>query len=76
MEVTYPDRRKGQVVYDESEAKVFARRLDAFDTWSVGKIRIPYTRHVTNTSVTELSVRHSDHQETGGDLEGARVPPG
>jgi len=64
------------VVYDESEAKVFARRLDAFDTWSVGKIRIPYTRHVTNTSVTELSVRHSDHQETGGDLEGARVPPG
>jgi len=22
-----------------------------------------------------LSVRRSDHQETGGDLEGARVPP-
>jgi len=26
--------------------------------------------------ITELSVRCSDHQETGGDLEGARVPPG
>ena len=26
--------------------------------------------------ITELSVRHSDHQETGGDLEGARVPLG
>jgi len=26
--------------------------------------------------ITELSVRRSDHQETGGDLEGARVPPG
>jgi len=26
--------------------------------------------------VTELSVRRFDHQETGGDLEGARVPPG
>jgi len=25
--------------------------------------------------ITELSARHSDHQETGGDLEGARVPP-
>jgi len=26
--------------------------------------------------ITELSVRRCDHQETGGDLEGARVPPG
>jgi len=26
--------------------------------------------------ITELSVRRSDHQETGGDPEGARVPPG
>jgi len=26
--------------------------------------------------VTELSVRHFNHQETGGDLEGTRVPPG
>jgi len=26
--------------------------------------------------ITELSVRRFDHQETGGDLEGARVPPG
>jgi len=25
--------------------------------------------------ITELSVRRSDHQETGGDLEGARLPP-
>jgi len=25
--------------------------------------------------ITELSVRRSNHQETGGDLEGARVPP-
>jgi len=34
--------------------KALARRLDAFDTWSVRKIiRIPYTRHVTNASVRE-----------------------
>ena len=26
--------------------------------------------------ITELSVRRSDHHETGGDLEGARVPLG
>ena len=26
--------------------------------------------------IIELSVRRSDHQENGGDLEGARVPPG
>jgi len=26
--------------------------------------------------ITELSVCSSNHQETGGDLEGARVPPG
>jgi len=25
--------------------------------------------------ITELSVRRSDYQGTGGDLEGARVPP-
>jgi len=25
---------------------------------------------------TKLSVRHSNHQETGGDLEGTCVPPG
>jgi len=76
---------------------------DALDTLSLRKkIRIPYTRHVTNASVREttgcppvwsiiktkppllwpcsmfrfLSVHRSGHQETGGDLEGARVPPG
>jgi len=26
--------------------------------------------------ITKLSVRRFDQQETGGDLEGARVPPG
>ena len=26
--------------------------------------------------ISKLSVRRSDHQETGGDLEGTRVPPG
>jgi len=30
----------------------------------------------TDITVRELSVRRSDHQETGGDLEGARAPPG
>ena len=87
-----------------------ARRLDAFDTWSLRKIlRIPYTRHVATLLsgrppaavqfrvslkqegsassatwhvqipgkiITKLPVHRSDHQETGGDLEGARVPPG
>jgi len=36
--------------------KALARRLDAFDTWSLRKIlRIPYTRHVTNASVRETT---------------------
>jgi len=36
--------------------KALARRLDAFDTWSLPKIlRIPYTRHVTNASVKETT---------------------
>jgi len=38
------------------------------------------TRHVQipGKIITELSVsvRRLDHQETGGDLEGTRVPPG
>jgi len=30
---------------------------------------------ISGKIIAELSVRRSDHQETGGDLEGARVPP-
>jgi len=39
----------------------------SFATWHV---------HIPGKIITELSVRRSDHQETAGDLEGARVPPG
>jgi len=97
-----------------------ARRLDAFDTWSLrknpsdpeystryqrfcqGDYRLPsslqyhwnknaasllwpvsdplllasWRVQIPGKIMTELSVRRSDHQETGGDLEGARVPHG
>lgn len=44
-----------------SITKAFARRLDVFDTWSLGKIlQIPYTRHVMNASVRETTGRPPD----------------
>jgi len=71
MEVTYLGRHKVTklrlyrayvlpVLVYVSEAwtitKALARRLDAFDTWSLRKIlRILYTRHVTNSSVRETT---------------------
>ena len=37
-------------------AKPLAKRLDAFDTWSLRKIlRIPYTRHTTNDTVRGIT---------------------
>jgi len=32
--------------------------------------------HIPDKIIIELSVRRSDQEETGGDLEGAHVPPG
>jgi len=39
-----------------SVTKTLARRLDAFDSWSLRKIlRIPYTRHITNALVRQTT---------------------
>jgi len=44
----------GSEAWNWTITKALARRLDAFDTWSLRKILwIPYTRHVTNASARE-----------------------
>jgi len=42
-------------------------RSTSLATWHV---------HIPGKIIIELSVHCSDHQDTGGDLEGAHVPPG
>jgi len=41
-------------------------------TWTEKFVTLLDSRKI----ITELSVRRSDHPGTGGDREGARVPPG
>jgi len=64
---------------DTGENITQAKLWQSWKLSSYGTVACNYLELIslyTSSLITELSVRHSNHQETGGNLKGTRVPPG